>query len=559
MSFAAQERSAIGGPAPGPDAARGPRTSATHPAPDPVQVKAILRATLRRAMRGGMMASRSGKPRGLIFLLVMYAVLGLVIGLLAFNHPDVFSFSLLIWSFTFLTAGMTMVSESSTLLFDPRENDILGHRPIHPRTLLLAKSLGLILLSLLLGLAVNLVPMFTGLVTTGARPWFPLAHLVSLAVIVFFTAAVVVFVYGLLARVVSRRTFDTVASWSQVGVTVLLIVSYQMVPRLMDRAQGFHLDAAHPALLLLPPTWFAALTQVMMGSELSARMLAMASVAVLATPLLGWAALRHLAGDYARQVAALGETPVEAKPPAHAAARAAGVRGGGLLRFWLRDPVERGAFRLAAAYMARDRDVRMRLYPQLAGFLVLVLIATLDRKTGARYGSILCLYVAGTLPASAMMTLKMSPQYAAADLFRYAPIAGTAAIFHGVRKAILVFLVAPCLLASGTAIWLVQTDHHTLLVTLPALMALPTLSLVNGLAGDYLPLSLAPISGRQGAINVGIMLIGGVWLAVFSVLAILGDRYGWFWELIGLEAAALALIHPLLLRGIRVRALSRGV
>ena len=40
-----------------------------------------------------------------------------------------------------------------------------------------------------------------------------------------------------------------------------------------------------------------------------------------------------------------------------------------------------------------------------------------------------------------MMTLKTSPQYAAADLFRYAPIAGTASIFHGVRKAVMLFLV----------------------------------------------------------------------------------------------------------------------
>lgn len=534
----------------------------TRPVPDPNQVKAILRTMLRRAQRGHMLAGRSGKPRGLIFLVVMYGVLGLVVGLLAFSRPDTFTFSLLVCSFTFLTSGMTLVSESSTLLFDPRENDVLGHRPIHPRTLLLAKSLGLVLLALVLGLSINLVPMFTGLATVGARPWFPLAHLVSLAVLVAFTAAVVVFVYGLLARVVSRRTFDTVASWSQVAVTALLIVSYQIIPRLMDRAHGFRIDAAHPLLLALPPSWFAALTDVLMGNVPGTRTLVLAAMGVVATALIGWAALRYLAGDYARQLTALGETPVAARPTAPVRHRApARVRraagGGALLRLLLRDPVERGAFRLTAAYMTRDRDMRMRLYPQLAGFLVLVLVAALDRKTGSRYGSVLCLYFAGTLPSGAMMTLKMSPQFAAADLFRYVPIASTASIFHGVRKAVMLFMVAPCLVAGAVTLWFIQTDHHMLLITLPALMALPSLSLLNGLAGDYLPLSLPPTSGRQGAINVGMMFVAGLWLVLFSVLAILGDRGGWYWQLVGLEAAALALLHPLLLRGIRVRPLRR--
>jgi hypothetical protein len=522
-------------------------------------VRVLLHATLRRALRGRVMGGRRGKPRGLIFLLVMYGALGLVVGMLAFIRPDVFSFSLIVGAFTFLMAGMTMVAESSTLLFDPRDNDILGHRPIHPRTLLLARSLGLVLLALVLGIAVNLVPMFTGLAARGARPWFPLAHLATLMLLILFTAAVMVFVYGLLSRYVSRRTFDTVASWSQVAVTALLIISYQMVPRLMDQLQGFHLDAAHPLLLALPPTWFAALTQVMMGRGVDARTIALAGAAVVSTPLVAWAALRYLAGDYARQLAALGEVTAAPVPVAAVAARQAARAGPweALLRLWMHDPIERGAFRLVTAYMARDRDVRMRLYPQLTGFLMLTLIAILDRKSGARYGAILCLYFAGTLPASAMMTLKMSLHHAAADLFRYAPITGTASIFHGVRKAILLFLVTPCLLVSGLAIWFFQTDHHTLLITLPALLALPSLSLVNGLAGSYLPLSMAPAGGRQGAINVGMILIGGVWLVSFSVLAILGDRYGWYWQMVALEVVALAVLHPLLLRGIRARPLGR--
>jgi ABC-2 type transport system permease protein len=555
------------GAAPSSPAARAP-ARAPERVPDPTQVRALFVATLRRATRSTMTASRRGKPRGLYFLLAMYAVMGLMFGLLAFIHPDAFTFSLVVGSATFMMTGMTLVAESSTLLFDPRDHDILGHRPIHPRTLLAARSLSLVALSLVLGLALNLVPTFTGLFTRDARPWFPLVHLVTLVIMSVFTAGTVVFAYALLARLVSRRTFDSIASWTQVAISVVLIVSYQIVPRLMDRLQGFSIEAAHPVLMFLPPTWFASLSMVMLGTVSGLRMWTMAMMALLFTIGLAWAANRYLAAGFARQVAALGEA-VAPEKPARARARPsrageaggasrAGAPTGALMGTLLPDPVERGAFRLARAYLARDRDMRMRIYPSLAMIVVFPVIAILDPQRNSRLGAIMAVFMAGTLPASAMMTFKMSPHYQAAELFRYAPIRGTAALFHGVRKAMILFLAVPGVLLSGTILWFGLPDHRVLLLAIPALMAIPTLSLIDGLAGDYLPLSMAPTGGRQGAINIGIMIASFVTLAVIAGLAAWAQAAGWLWQMAAVELAALLVLHPLLLRGIRIRELDRG-
>jgi len=538
-------------------AAGGAVTPAARPVPDLAQVRALVSATLRRATRGRMVAGRLGRPRGLIFVLAMYAVLGLLLGLLAFSHTDVFTFSLIVCAYTFLVAGMAMVGEASTLLFDPAENDILGHRPIHPRTLLLAKSLGMVALAMMMALAINLLPMFFGLVVRGARWWFPIAHLVSLVLLVLFSTSVVVFAYALLARLVSRRTFDTIASWSQVAVTAVLIASYQIVPRLMDRMQNFRVDTAHPVLLFLPPAWFASLTQLLLGADTGPRTIGMAAAAVLSTPVIGWAALRYLAHDYTRQLAALSETPVAAAAPETGKARARAVKIDSMFGAWLRDPVERASFRLAVAYLTRDRDVRMRVYPTLALFIVFPAIAIIDKNQGMRFGVLLCVYFAATVPTSVLMTMKASPHYLAADIFRYAPISGTASVFHGIRKAALALITVPALLVSGAILWIGLPDHHMMLSAIPALLAFPTLSLTAGLAGDYIPLSLAPTAGRQGAINVGAMLLGGIGGVGLVTLGILGDKYGWFWKLILIEAVALAILHPLLLQGIRVRRMSR--
>lgn len=525
--------------------------------PDPIQVRAILIATLRRATRGTVSTSRHGKPRGLVFLLFTYGVMGLLLGLLPFVGTDVFTFSLVIWSATFMMSGMTMVAESSTLLFDPRDHDILGHRPIHPRTLLAARSLGLVALALVLGVALNVVPAVTGLFARGSRPWFPVAHLVTLPLMAVFSAGTVVFVYALLARLVSRRAFDTIASWTQVGISIVLIVSYQLVPRLMDRLGSFRLESAHPALLALPPTWFASLSMVILGIDAGARVLVLAAAAVGATVALGWGANRFLAEGYARQVAALGESAGEPEPRARAA-RAGRSWFDALLDALIRDPVERAAFRLARAYLARDRDMRMRIYPSLALIVVFPVLAVVDPGHTVRFGAVMTVFMVGTLAASAMMTFKMSPQHAASDLFRYAPIQGTAALFHGVRKAMLTLLVLPGLLVGGAILWLGARDHQGLLLALPALLAIPSLSLLDGLAGDYLPLSIAPTGGRQGAVNVGMMLVGLVCLAVFAGLAALAEAGGWFWPMLAGEAAVLSVVHPLMLRRIRRRPLDRG-
>jgi hypothetical protein len=412
----------------------------------------------------------------------------------------------------------------------------------------------------MLTLALNLVPMFTGLATHGARPWFPAVYLVTLVLLAPFSASSVVFVYALLARHVSRRRFDSIITWVQVAVSALLVVFYQVMPRLMNRLEQFRIDAAHPLLLFMPPAWFAALTDLMMFNGSSSRLLALAGAALVVTPLLGWAALRYFAVGYARQVAALSES--QASRSAEASDATQRIHGGrGIehwLGFWLRDPVERGAFRLAVAYLTRDRDMRMRVYPQMATFLVLVAVTVFDPKTVAIAGPFITLFFAASLPASILMSLTLTPQFAAADIFRYTPIHGTSALFHGMRKAVLLLIVLPGVTASAVALWFLLPDHHGMKLTLPGLLGLPTLSVMTGLMGSYLPLSISPTALKQSANTLWVFLLGLLWIGLFAVLALAADHFGWLWQVLVIEVIALGLVHPWLLRDIRNRPLSEA-
>ncbi|HEY3242250.1 MAG TPA: hypothetical protein VGM03_02775 [Phycisphaerae bacterium] len=529
---------------------------------DRVQLRALLRTYFRMSLRGRaarmMSRSRGGKPAALIFLLIMYTFIGLTTGPMALAHPDVFAYALIMHVLTFFTVGMSITSESGDVLFNVSENDVLGHRPIHPRTLLLAKSLNLLGYTFLLAFAINLFPMFFGLSAKGAQPWFPLVHLISVAGTGIFCAAAVVFVYGVIVRFVDREKFDNFATWSQVGMSVLFIGGYQLLPRLMERMKGFNLHTAAPYLLPLPPAWFAAADAVLAGPGPEPATLLLMVIGIAVTAALAYTALGRLAPSYGESLARLSEARARRRPPARRAAQPERALNP-LLRAWLRDPLERSAFRLAAVYMWRDREMKMRLYPSLSMFIIFPLIGAFSRSSGfGRLAPLMTVWMLGMVPTTVLEALRMSSHHAAAELFLVAPLSGPAALFDGVRKAAIYYILIPCLLISGTLmVLLVPNAADWLPLTVPGLIPLPALSLMSGVMSEYLPLSRPPMRGEQAATNAGLMF--GTMLTMAGLLgaAYLAQRSGWLWELVGVEAMVIGVVYWALRRVVKSRRMPR--
>src|SRR5436190_17521431 len=190
---------------------------------DRVQLRALLKCYWRLSTRGRVARAmgRGGKPRSLIFVLVMYLIVGFMTSMMAFSHIDLFTFTIIVHAMTFFVVGMAVTSESGDILFNANESDVLVHRPIHPRTLLLAKTINLVVFTLVLATALNLFPTFFGLAISGARPWFPVVHFLSMIVLCVFCASAVVCVYGIVIKFLDREKFDNFAAWSQVAMSVL--------------------------------------------------------------------------------------------------------------------------------------------------------------------------------------------------------------------------------------------------------------------------------------------------------------------------------------------------
>lgn len=518
------------------------------------QVRALLRAYLYMSVRKMPLRTMRGERKGggigpLVFLFVIYALLGLLLSSIWALTKDVFLGSFTIHLMTFFVVGTAAMSEASDVLFNSSENEVLGHKPIQPVTLVVAKALTILVFTLLIAAAINLAPTIALAFMHGARPIAPLVHVGSVLLSNLFASSAVVCLYGLIARLLGRERLQRVVTWAQIGSTVFLAAGFQLVPRLLSGRGGVDLAGLlHGSWLvwLVPPCWFAGLDAWLGSVAQEPRFAQLALLGLCVTALVAWLGLLRLPAT-GTNVATLQE---ESRPERPRAAAAIHARGGLLERLlgpWLRDPVERASFRLARAYLLRERSVKVRLAAALGFYLVFPVLSIIDRERSA-FLPLMMLWMTALVPLTVLEVLRVSPNPAAADLFLYAPIEGGARIFHGVRKAAIVTVQLPLLLyLLAVSTYVLHDDLQRLWFVLPALCALPTLSLLPGVSGEYLPLSAAARTGQR-TLQTLLSFLVLVPAALLGGLAYFAQQNGLLWLMLALEVSIMVVLHALLLR-----------
>jgi ABC-2 type transport system permease protein len=484
--------------------------------PAPPTEKTLRKLFLTLFLRGrssrGLQKQDAPKSVGSKFALALffYVAMGLfVIGLI---HQPVFVISLYLQGMTLVFLGMFVAGSAGEVLFNKEEGEILMHRPVTARQLLWAKISVLVRVSVWLAAAFNLAGFFVGMAAPDGTWLFLVAHAASITLQALFCTGSVVLVYQLCLRWFGRERLDGLMTTAQVFISIAAVVSGQIVPRMIGRIGG----TVSPWLTgwwiaVLPPAWFAGFDDALAGSG-ARKSWIMAALALLSAATVVWLAFGKLAQDYGRGIQTLNEA--SSKRP-----RRAGRRWIDTivtippLRWWLRDSVSRASFLLTAAYLVRDRDVKLRVYPGLAPMLVIPFIFLLqgrDRGFGGDFGLAFTGSYLGLIPLMALDMLRYSQQWQAGDVFRAAPMPGPAPLCHGARRAVLLFVALPLLCLFTLIAWLLVRDAAGLLLLLPGAIALPVYSLVPCLGGKAVPLSMPNEEGRsakRGAKMFGVMFI----------------------------------------------------
>lgn len=517
----------------------------TAATPSPASVLRRLFWTLlfrgRAAQQAG--AQKTRRQMGLGLTLFIYAMVGLMPALFS-QHTDVFVFACTLHGFTLMFASLSLASSAGTMLFMKEEAEILLHRPVTPQQMLRAKCAVLAGFAFVLALALNLAGLVAGLWCKGGTWRFIPAHLFSTALLMLFSAASIVLVYNACLKWFGRERLDNLLTTLQSLLTVVMIFGGQIMPRLLHLEAFKNFNHLEGWMLALPPVWFGALDALVSGTTLNASMLWLpAGLAVAVTALTSWLALEKLGSAYGQGLMNLNESAGTTKE----STKPRGVWLAAIvqlppLRWWLRDPVERESFKLTTAYLFRDREIKLRLYPSIAPLLILPLVMLFSGVKGGAETAMMMQGFAtcflGMVSLQALMFLGCSEHWRAAAFFYVAPLRHWTPLFHGSRKAVLCWLSFPVLILQTALLCGLQRSWTPLMLSLPALMFLPTFSLLTGLVGQWLPLSKPSEDVKNTA--AGCLMMGGSMAAA----GIIGGLSSWMWHIghFGIFLAVEALV-----------------
>jgi ABC-2 type transport system permease protein len=505
--------------------------------PPPEKTLRRLFLTLFLRGRGARGLNKQGTPKSIGEKLALTLFFYLLFGCMAlfFLRQPVFVLAIYLHAMTFMFLGMFIASSAGEILFNKEEADILLHRPVSPKAMLWAKIRVLVEVSLWLACAFNLVGLFVGFGSDGN--WrFPIVHLFSTTLEALFCTGCVVLVYQLCLRWFGRERLEGLMTAAQVLVSVGAVLCGQILPRLVFRVDHvLNVSESSWWIGLLPPAWFAGFDDAFAGSAMLDSWL-LAALAVGVTALVLWIAFGKLARDYETGLQALNETiSTRVKKHNHRRwlDRLVNVPP---LSWWLRDPVARASFLLTTAYLIRDRDVKLRIYPGLAPILILPFVFLLQNNhhNGSNdigFGVPFAGIYLGMVPLLGLQMLQYSQQWQAADIFRVAPMSGPASLCHGARRAVLCLLALPMLLLVGLIVWLLRGDFSQLILFLPGMIALPVFALVPSIGGKGVPLSLPTDAAKSAGRGLNMILVMMIAFGL-AELASLSWSQGWFWWLV---------------------------
>jgi hypothetical protein len=447
---------------------------------------------------------------------------------------------------TFAFLGMFVASSAGEILFNKSEADILLHRPVDPRSLLWAKVRVMVEVSLWLAGAFNLAGLLAGALGAHGSWRFPIVHAISTALLALFCTGCVVMVYQLCLRWFGRERLEGLMTTAQVIVSVAAVMAGQILPQMAFQISRYvKLDAKSWWITLLPPAWFAGIDDALAGSGAAGAWI-LAAVALAATASVLLLAFGKLARDYQTGLQLMGETVSKKSSERSGRPWLDALVHSPPLKWLLRDPVSRASFLLTAAYLARDRDTKLRFYPGVAPILIVPVIMMINKArqhdSNDEYAIVFVSSFISIIPTFALQLLQYSDQWQASDVFRLGPMHGPGRLFAGVRQVVLWFVAVPLMMLCASLVWLIGRDVKQLQLMLPGVIALPIFALAANLVGIGVPLSL-PTEAAKSA-NRGLLMIGMMLLSMLvSGASLLMWKLGMFWWFVAGEALFAIAFH----------------
>ncbi len=480
------------------------------------QFRAILGVRLVMDNRRHMSAMRNEgqkKPRNTFFwTLCFYTFMGLFMSTMMFQIPSALAGVTIIHAFVMTMVGMSLVADLSAVLLDTTDVAILHPRPVSGRTLLAARIAHISAYLSLLALSLSAGSMIAG--SFAYHPLFSvvfLATLVCSVVMVVFLAQVA---YLVAMRLTDTERFRDLILYCQIGMTLVMLGGYQVMPRLMSLTSLKTLTIDDRWwIYYFPPAWFAAPIDLLTGHvgvvQIVLSVLAFVVPAVCLIVVAG-----PLAPGFSRALSKLHDGPTAKKSTTDRPNRPA--IGSRIARVLTASATERAAFELCWQLTGRDRSFKQRTYPTVAFSLIMGGVMVFNTASGATdvLGTLreskvylFALYIVCMMAPITIIQLRFTTQLEAAWVYFALPIARPGDVLVAAFKVAVVRFALPVFFVVAVltfAVWGVGVLDDIILAACAALLGIVLQALVFG---RYFPFSEEFVASEQtGQLGRSILL-----------------------------------------------------
>ena len=389
-----------------------------------------------------------------IIQFVLYLIFGLIFMSIVMMIPDRYlAVSIMLLSFISMLS-ITLVSDFSPILLDTRDQYIIMPRPVNDKTLAISRitfiAIKLFNQVIALSLPVLIYVVFN---------WDIGSVFILCLQLILSTLIALIFVNGfylISIKYLPIQKFKDVITYIQIGLSLVLFLSYYIGPNLIQSIVESHLTMEQLRFLwIFPSTWIASFQALILGNN-SLPIIVLSALGILA-PLGGiYACSKLFSRGFNAKIAALANAnnlPNETSPTPR----------DNIIKLPLykrlsakvcSSPVEEAGFSIVWLISSKTREFKQQLYPSLAYlpiYFVFLFLRTGDDLPMA--GKILKLRDSGLYIVMFYLSLltiltvfhliTQSNKYKAAWIYHVTPIQKPGQLMTGVLKACLIKYVLP--------------------------------------------------------------------------------------------------------------------
>ena len=387
--------------------------------------------------------------KSMILTCLVYMGLGIFIASMQVM-PNMFGANTISFAMLIFMLFSVYISEYSAVLLDTTEKSFYGALPIGKNEISTAKNIHIAYYIGTIAASMMLPSVVVGFISKGIL--YGLAFTLVSIVIVVVCLHLAGVIYYLLLKVFSGEKLKDILSGFQIFMTIAIILSYQIVPRVISIA-GFSKGQItfSPFYFLLPSAWFSAVLESLFGVGGQWYIYVLAGITVPAVILLEVLYKKKVMPEFEGELDKLTETAKENKSLSPFSKL--------MCKLLSKDEQENAFMKLVLIQVSRNRDMKLKLYPQLANVFILPIIMVLPQITGekgltgfienlraGRWGLAL-LYFTGLTSASIYMIIGQTDNPESIMFYQILPIENLSKCIRAGVKVVLFRYLTPIFVA----------------------------------------------------------------------------------------------------------------